>query len=542
MSSAIVLVTVLGLACSAGKETSAPTAGLSDGGIDLGTGDVFGLDDVDPGDGSSVLIPDPTTCAQAAASKTYVGCDFWPTVVDNMVRPDFDYAVVVANTNATEASVDVTRNGAKVATATVPGNGLKTIYLPWVAELKSITPDNGCGTDVKTATVKAKGGAYHLTSSVPVAVYQFNAIEYAPKGGPAGKDWSSCTTKTCFGLLAGKCFSYTNDASLLLPSTALTGNYRVAGLPAWKNDPGDGTGFTYPSYFAVTGTQNGTTVKLKLGSKSVIAPGGGVSGSGTVTFTVDAGDVVEVVGAGLSDFSGTLVSASAPVQVITGMACTQNPQGIEACDHVEESVLPVETLGKHYFVTVPTGPKGTIAGHTVRLYGNVDGTTLTYPGTAPAGAPSTIDAGEVVDLGKVSSDFEIVADHELTVGSAQLGAGPASGSTIGDPSHSFMSSVEQYRLKYVFLAPSDYDTNFADVVQPMDATLTLDGAPVTAKPTAIASGYGVTRIKLDNSKGGSHLLVASAPVGLQVLGYGAFTSYQYPGGLNLGRIAPVPVK
>jgi hypothetical protein len=38
------------------------------------------------------------------------------------------------------------------------------------------------------------------------------------------------------------------------------------------------------------------------------------------------------------------------------------------------------------------------------------------------------------------------------------------------------------------------------------------------------------------------VLTASAPSGIQVLGYGAYTSYQYPGGLNLGRIAPVPVK
>jgi hypothetical protein len=36
--------------------------------------------------------------------------------------------------------------------------------------------------------------------------------------------------------------------------------------------------------------------------------------------------------------------------------------------------------------------------------------------------------------------------------------------------------------------------------------------------------------------------VANEPVGLQVLGYGKYTSYQYPGGLNLGKIAPPPPK
>lgn len=94
----------------------------------------------------------------------------------------------------------------------------------------------------------------------------------------------------------------------------------------------------------------------------------------------------------------------------------------------------------------------------------------------------------------------------------------------------------------MFLAPDDYDVNFVDVVQPMDATLTLDGKAVTAKPTAMSSGFGVTRIQLGVGNKGAHVLTASAPVGIQVLGYGTYTSYQHPGGLNLGKIAPTPIK
>jgi hypothetical protein len=105
-----------------------------------------------------------------------------------------------------------------------------------------------------------------------------------------------------------------------------------------------------------------------------------------------------------------------------------------------------------------------------------------------------------------------------------------------------MTSVEQYRLKYVFLAPDDYDVNYVDVVQPMDAKITLDGAPVTTAPTALSSGFGIARVKLGPGTSGAHVLVADKQVGIQVLGYGSYTSYQYPGGLNLGRIAPPPIK
>jgi hypothetical protein len=36
------------------------------------------------------------------------------------------------------------------------------------------------------------------------------------------------------------------------------------------------------------------------------------------------------------------------------------------------------------------------------------------------------------------------------------------------------------------------------------------------------------------------VLTASTGVGIQIIGYGQYTSYQYPGGLNLSVIAPPP--
>ncbi len=54
------------------------------------------------------------------------------------------------------------------------------------------------------------------------------------------------------------------------------------------------------------------------------------------------------------------------------------------------------------------------------------------------------------------------------------------------------------------------------------------------------SNMGVARVKLAAT--GSHSLTSSKPVGIQVYGYGSYTSYQYPGGLNLRSIAPPPPK
>ena len=543
-------------ACSATPDPNTFTTGAGGsssgpGGSGAG-GDLIGLDGGDPDASTGSGGVDPVTCEQASASKTYIGCDFWPTVTDNIVFLDFDFAVAVANTGSAPADVKVERNGVVVGSVQVPPNGLGTVYLPWVPELRSaLSPFGACfPMSPLTNTVAAKGGAYHLVSSRPVTVYQFNALEYRGAGGPPGKDWSSCPGSMCGAIYPG-CFSFTNDASLLLPSTAMTGNYRITGQTGWvdKTDPSMPKPYAGP-LFAVTGTADGTDVTVNLAPSARIMGGGGVpntNGGGSVTFSVNAGDVVEIIGSADSDFSGSLVKATKPVQVIAGISCTQSPIGKVACDHMEESVFPAETLGRRYFVTAPTSPKGNVVGHVVRIYGNADGTTLTYPSGKPAGAPTTIAAGQVADLGIVNQSFEIVGDHEFAVGSFQLGAelvdpGTLSPKQQGDPAQSLATAVEQYRKKYVFLAPADYEVSFVDVVQPLGATLTLDGNMVGIKPTAIGSGFGVARIQLGAGNGGAHLLSATAPIGIQVMGYGAYTSYQYPGGLNLDAIAPPPPK
>lgn len=114
----------------------------------------------------------------------------------------------------------------------------------------------------------------------------------------------------------------------------------------------------------------------------------------------------------------------------------------------------------------------------------------------------------------------------------------------GDPSFSMMVTPEQFRKEYTFLAPIDYMENFADVLLPNGAALTLDGKPVTATATAIGnSGWSSMRLPLDADSGGVHKLTTDAEggLGLQVMGFGFATSYYYPGGLNLQRISAPPV-
>lgn len=133
---------------------------------------------------------DPDTCENAAAARAYVGCDFWPTVVANPVWSIFDFAVVVANTSASPAEVEVTGNGVSKR-VTVAAGGLQKVFLPWQKQLKGKDFDH-CGDKARGAreSMQVPKGAYHVVASRPVTVYQFNALEYKGAGGDSSKSWA----------------------------------------------------------------------------------------------------------------------------------------------------------------------------------------------------------------------------------------------------------------------------------------------------------------------------------------------------------------
>lgn len=504
---------------------------------------------------------DPETCAEAATYRSYVGCDFWPTVTYNPVYSLFDFTAVVANASAQPAEVRVTRGDAEVASVTIPPGSLERVYLPWVPELKGRDFDGCTNGGRPTASVRVNDGAYHLTSTVPVTVWQFNPLEYkAGSGGPPGKDWTCPHAPSLCNGNGVDCLSVSNDAALLLPATALTGNYRLFGKSGAMTGYADPTlDSDTPAAYAITGTQDGTQVSIKLAPGADVVGGSGViaaSGGQEMTFTLDAGDVVEllakrgaVFGGPNADLSGSLILADRPVQVISLIPISNIPTPVVAnngyADHLEETLVPAEVLGDDYLVAPPSTPQGNQVKHVVRLYGNRDGTTLTYPsGNPPPGAPTTLGAGQVVELGPLSDAFEVKGSHEFAVGSFMMGGqvqDPPNG-TRGDPAFSLMVSTAQFRKKYIFLAPTDYDVSYADIFLPAGAVVTLDGAPLSAAPTPIgSSGWSIARALLGSSdRNGTHVLESDKEVGLQVMGFGHATAYYYPGGLNLKLIAPPP--
>ena len=479
----------------------------------------------------------PTGCRGACdlseVHDSYIGCDYYPTVTLNPVWSGFTFAVAVSNTTNRASHVKITRGATVVQEADVPANALQTFNLPWVTELKggdiSCTqpPDRGSSRVVA-------GGAYRVRTTQPVTVYQFSPLEYQIDPAPA-----ACPTikSQCAGSQVEQCFSYSNDASLLLPATALTGNYTVL---SWPSQP-DGSGF-----IAVTATQDGTQVQV-FGAGS-FTTGAGVSASGTGTVALDRGGVLELIAAPTGDVSGTRIRANKPVQVISGHSCAYVPSADApptTCDHLEEVMFPEDTLGKKYVVTTPLYADHTTATpYVLRVAATANDTHVSFDPKVHDDA--VLSAGSFLEValsGSSIANVLVSSDKALLVAEYMVSqkALPSATGVVGDPSLSTSVAVEQYRKDYLFTAPVSYIVNIASIIAKRGAQVHVDGRTLAASEfVAVGSSeYGVANVVLD-ALTPVHSVNADQDVGLTVYGYGQYTSYMYPGGADLARIT-VPI-
>lgn len=454
-------------------------------------------------------------CANVGTS--YIGCEYYAVTMENSLldQTTFVYSVSLSNTSTTKAA-NVTITGPSYSnTATIPAGGISQFVLPWVSSLS-----NG-----NASTQIVAGGAYHIKSTEPVAAYQFSPRDYTLNGT----------------------YSYTNDASLLLPVNAMTQTYYVVAGATWD---------VYTGTVAVIATQNGTKVTYGAPGGNTIVAGGGLGTGGGTSSTLNAGDVLQISAAANgsttafgSDQTGALLTSTAPVEVFGGVDCTNMPAAVQYCDHIEEVVLPVETLRSDYLVVRPQNDYAT-SRQFVKIVGTQAGTTLTYD-PAVAGAPTSLGAGQA-SFFETTVDFHVKSSKPIIIGQFMEGQNNF-GSTCfnsfdntlncGDPAESIAVATAQFRTSYQFIAPNTYNENYVSIIAPNGSTVTVDGnAYSSGNPIGSSSGYWALPVKLCgggaavcSSSNGVHSASANVPFGIEVYGYGAYTSYMYPGGLNLVR-------
>ena len=387
-------------------------------------------------------------CSWGALGSSYVGCDYYPTVtINNGVWKGFDFAIALSNVGQAAANVVVTRGADSVKTVSVEPGKLEVVRLPWVKELKGPDPNFMGQPQFPGGSQVVKEGAYRVRSDQPIAVYQFNPLDY--RIDPAPADCPEPAENP-------GCFSYSNDASLLLPAHMLRNTYDVLTWPTLG---------CKPAFFTVTAIADDTEINLK--PRGDIAPGGGFDSTGQGYAKLNRGDVLQMLGVSSggpfcfdspgTDVSGTMVEATHPVQVIAGHGCANIPAPeTQACDHVEEVMFPIETLGREYLVVVPATPSGPNpdAQQTIRIAAIKENTEIVFE---PAVNDSVVlgPKDPPLELRYVRDNVHIKASKPVLVAQFMQGTDSNGDESVGgDPAQSLAIPTGQYRNEYTFLAPT----------------------------------------------------------------------------------------
>ena len=519
-------------------------------------------------------------CADAAQTRSNVGCEYWAADLDN-ARIDAalnaaaqQFAIVVSNAEAgINALVTIDVDDAlpgqppmirTVARARVLPNSLEVFRLG-PREVDG-SPDGEFDTGTGTALTRH---AFRIRSTVPIVAYQFNPLENANV--------------------------FSNDASLLLPTPALasTGlSYVVAGWPqtiAQSDNSATDFGRDLRAFLTIVGTSDRTIVRV-VATADVIA-GGPLAvrtPAGTpIEVTLDPFDVLNLETGGFgADFTGTTVEASGAVAVFSGNEASDAPLfsslGERSCcaDHLEEQASPLRTLGSN-FVSVRSPNRtralqsaGAIVGlfvepEFVRVVATAQGPTTVRTTLAGEEGAFTLDKRGASRLLKVATDFAIAASSPVVLANVQASqeaAGIARGLPGGDPSLLFLSPMEQWRADYTFLTPDKYSFDFIMIAAEAAAQVYLDGVKLGPESCEVGALRGLSiagapaqaittyRCQLsfpliDPSKvapnnlsagrqnDGVHRLQSTLPVSLSVYGFDAFVSYSYLGGTQLREIS-----
>jgi hypothetical protein len=519
-----------------------------------------------------------SACELAKEARSYQGCEYWATPTSNTAlgtylqdpssttlgavgAEGFPFAVAIANPG--NVLTKVTVEGGRLTrplTMDIPAGGTQVAKLPWVLELVG-APATGARVAPSIGTRVVARGGYRITSDAPIVAYQFNPLTFSDQRR------TGCSP---LDPLDDNCFSFSNDASLLLPAHTLGTRYTVVAWPTQTFTEPD-LAWDMPGFVTIVASEAGDTeVSVTLssyaaagvGTTEVFRPGE------TVTRTLRQGDVFQILSVGSSfvaslpcepeplfttpglpvtsicrpdkrtDLTGTVITSSVPVAVFAGHDCAFVPYNRYACDHLEEQLFPDQTWGTRYVVS-PTVPQLSPGEPTwVRVMSGAAGNRLTF--TPPvADAPAALERGEYFDFqafdGVVVEGTGALAVVQYLVGQQYWSNDKDSITPGADPAMVLEVPIEQWRTRYDFYVPATYVTSFVNVVIARGAEPRLNGGVLPAHTRRPVSSFDVLQIDMSASPG-PHRLEAAQPFALKVYGFAPFTSYVYPGGLDLRPI------
>ncbi len=454
-----------------------------------------------------------TGCLASLKDPTYIGCEYWSVDLPQYQDPgtiiggdprEVPHSVVLANTSDRDAEVTVETQASGVRApgpVTVPPGGVATITFPRL--------------DVEGTTLTNR--SFRILTSRPIVAYQFNPLNDS-------------------GV-------FSNDASLLLPASAIGSEYYVMSWPGGMDIPNVGP---QTGWFTIVATSPGVTnVEITFSANVVAgssAPLRGITAGTTRSFPLAQWSVLNFEAqsflrslfpprAEINDLTGTHIVADQNIVVFGGHEEAVIGEGDDLCcaDHLEEQLFPVRSWGTRY-LAAHSPPRGGGEPDVWRVMASEVGTRIT---TVPAIAGLdgvTLGPGDFVEVSTPLS-FEVIATAPVLVAQFLLSQSVVDDYN-GDPAMILAVPVEQFRDEYSLLTPGGYARDYVTVIRPAGVSITLDGTLVSAASfSPVGSGdYEIAHLPLAP---GAHNLRADEPFGVVMIGYDGAVSYGYPGGLNL---------
>ncbi|MDX2054148.1 MAG: IgGFc-binding protein [Polyangiaceae bacterium] len=500
-------------------------------------------------------------CAQASERRSNVGCEYWGVDLDNAnVRSrNVDrianaaaqqFAIVVSNIQPdVTATVLVERDDSAISGPGSPVRVVEQKIAPMSLFVFKLGPREVDGSppgefDTGTHTALTRH-AYRVTSNFPVVAYQFNPLENVDV--------------------------FSNDASLLKPVEALSmpgtpgelvDSYVVLGWPETIGSSEDrNTNFdpetpvNLRSFLTIVGTRPNTRVKIQ--TRARIVPGGPVLDTpvgGIVEQTLEPFDVLNLeTGQFGADFTGSVISADAPVVVFSGSEAADVPlfstlSSRRCCaDHLEEQLDPIRTAGTSFVAAVSpsrsralqnagAGVEEVAQSEVFRVVAvNEKGAEITTT-LAPDG-PATISLkarGDYADI-VASRNFILTSSLPVMLGAfspSAEAAGILGNQPGGDPSFVIVPPTVQFRSSYVFLTPDKYNFDFAQIIAPLGTEVALDRQPISSIPGCQSS----TADGLPSADAGGPMGPGALDLGLGGLGVSASALRVYTCQLSFPRI------
>jgi hypothetical protein len=438
-------------------------------------------------------------CEAALANPSSIGCSFFAAKMDNHFSnandPTQHDSLIAGNISSD-----------KVVSAQlyfVPINGMAEQPVGGPVMIQPQATHTFVLNQIETdsLTFLRAGGVYRLETDLPIVAYQ-----HSPLGAV-----------------------FTNDASMLLPEHALTGNYVIASYP--------GTVGPYPSYFTVIGAENNSTVNVEV--RQATAAGGGVpalAANANTNVMMNRYSVLNIVVQQQQggDLAGSIITSDQALHVMGATECANVPTAnVVFCDHLEEAMLPLEYWGEEYVGA--HAPQRSGAEHYFwRVYAGEDDVTINTTPAQP-GFPIQLDKGQFHQFqANPAPNHSFVFTGDGPFMPVQYLEGTAGGGGTGDPSMIQSVPTEQYLDAYAFVTGTGYDVHYVQVIRPNG------GAEVFIDGNMVGGYYAVGNYQVADvaTSEGAHFANSAQPFGIVQVGYTDATSYGYPGGMKLEVINP----